>query len=378
MPYNIYNFGHAMTETSRISFFFLLLTTCLLLSCNNDITRQLEAKGVALGKMNEIVVISDESLWEGMVGDTFRFYFQSAYPILPTPEPLFDLRHFTVQDLEAQPLRKELRSYVILANLNDEESPTTKMVKKDLGDEKFYRAKNGSELSSSVGKDKWARNQVLFYLFSSSHDELAESIKKHFPAIARRVNEHDEKQLKSSIYVDRINNGLSTKVNQLYGLDIDVPGEYQVALERNQENLLWLRKDTPEAIMNLVFRKVPYRDAGQLSMDNAIRLRNEFGASYVTADEEGDNMVVNNDDLPVYEYTLDIDGRYAKEFRGVWEMTKSFAGGPFITYLIVDEKKNELIYADVFVLAPGSEKRNMMMQLDYIIKSSSFTQAANL
>jgi len=78
MPYNIYNFGHAMTETSRISFFFLLLTSCLLLSCNNDITRQLEAKGVALGKMNEIVVISDESLWEGMVGDTFRFYFQSA------------------------------------------------------------------------------------------------------------------------------------------------------------------------------------------------------------------------------------------------------------------------------------------------------------
>ncbi|MGA0232528.1 MAG: DUF4837 family protein, partial [Saprospiraceae bacterium] len=96
------------------------------------------------------------------------------------------------------------------------------------------------------------------------------------------------------------------------------------------------------------------------------------------ADEEGYNMVVNNDDLPVYEYTLDIDGRYAKEFRGVWEMTKSFAGGPFITYLIVDEEKNELIYADVFVLAPGSEKRNMMMQLDYIIKSSSFTQAANL
>lgn len=368
-----------MSNNTAIRFNILaFLLAFTIISCNNEITRQLEPKGVALGKMNEIVVIADEDVWEGMVGDTFRFYFQSAYPILPTPEPLFDLRHFTVEELELQPLRKELRTYVILANLNDLESATSQMVKKDLGDEKYYNARTKGELSSSVGKDKWARNQVLFYLFGSSYDKVAESIKKHYPAIARRVNEHDEAQLKSSIYVDRVNTGLSKKVQAEYGLDIEVPGEYKVAYEDKTGRLLWLRKDTKEAILNIVLRKIKYADPSQLTMENMIRLRNQFGANYVTADQEDDNMVVNNKDLPVYEYTLELDGRYTKEFRGVWEMTNSFAGGPFITYLIVDEASQSLIYADVFVLAPGSEKRDMMMQLDYIIKSGSFTEPANL
>ena len=349
--------------------FVLLLLLVLVTSCNNEITQQLEPKGVALGKMNEIVVISDEQLWESMVGDTFRYYFESAYPILPVPEPMFDIRHFSVEEIEAQPLRKELRTYVILSNLADENSPATNMVMNDLGDEKYYRARTKSELNSSVGKDKWARGQVLFYVFGNTHDEIAASIRKHFPAIARRVNDHDEKQLKSTIYIDRINKGLSKKVKEDFGLEIEVPGEYQVAAEDTKDNVLWLRKDTKDAILNMVFRSLDYNDQAQLAMENMIKLRNDFGAKYVSSDIENDAMVVNDKDLPVYEYTFELDGKYTKEFRGVWEMTDSFAGGPFNTYLIVDDENRRIIYADVFVMAPGVSKRNYMMQLDYIIKS---------
>ena len=354
-------------------FALLILTT----ACNNEITQQLEPKGVALGKMNEIVVICDDDVWESMVGDTFRYYFQSAYPILPSPEPLFDLRHFSPNDLDAQPLRKELRTYAILANLSDEDSPTTQMIMNDIGDEKYYDAVQNETLTSSVGRDKWARGQVLFYLFGTSHDKVSESIKKHFPAVARRVNEHDSKQLQASIYVDRINSGLSRKIREEHGLDIQVPGEYKVATEDEENKLLWLRKDTDEAILNIVIRSLDYTDASQLTKENVIALRDEFGASYITSDEEDNAMVVNDDDLPVYEYTLEIDKRYTKEFRGVWEMTKSFAGGPFNCYMIVDEANRKLIYVDVFVLAPGVSKRNLMMQLDHIIKSGTLLSNSN-
>lgn len=350
----------------------------LLCSCNNEITQQLEPKGAALGKMNEIVVISDDALWESMVGDTFRYYFASAFPILPTPEPLFDIRHFSMEDLEAQPLRKELRTYTILANLSDEESPTTKMLRQDLGEEKFNAAKNKAEISSSVGKDKWARGQVLFYVFGNSHDKLAESIKKHFPAIARRVNEHDAKQLKASIYVDRVNQGLSRKVREDFNFDIQVPGDFVVATEDKRNQLLWLRKDTDESIMNIVFKKLKYTNERQLSKPYMIKLRNEFGSNYVTADDPNDVMIVNNDDLPVYEYQLELDGYYAREFRGVWEMTESFAGGPFNSYMILESQSNTLLFVDVFVLAPGMSKRNLMMQLDHIIKSGKIIGSEDL
>jgi len=353
----------------HFKYIFLAINLLFLLACNNEITQQLEPKGVALGKMNEIVVICDDEVWESMVGDTFRYYFQSAYPILPVPEPLFDLRHFSVEDLEIQPLRKELRTYAILANLADENSPTTQMVMRDIGDEKYYKARTQGKLTSSVGKDKWARGQVLFYVFGNSHDEIATSIRKHYPAIARRVNEHDEKQLKSSIYIERVNSGLSERIRDDFGLDIEVPREYQVAFDDKENQLLWLRKDTEDAILNMVFQSLDYTSASQLSKENMIALRNAFGAKYVSSDYEDDVMAVNNKDLPVYEYTFELDGQYTKEFRGVWEMTNSFSGGPFSTYMIVDEKNRKLIYADVFILAPGTSKRNYMMQLDYIIKS---------
>lgn len=331
-------------------------------------TQQLEPKGTALGVMNEIVVISDDEIWEGAVGDTFRYYFESAFPILPTPEPLFDLRHFSIWDMNGQPLRKELRSYVILADLSDEDSETTKMVKADLGSEKFNQALTTGNPISSVGKDKWARGQVLIYLFGKDREALAQSITKNFAATVNRVHQHDEKQLKSSIYLDRTNVGLGKTIAGRFGIDIQIPGEYQQIVDDKENELVWLRKDTKEAALNIVLNRRDYTNQKQLTKEGLIEVINEFGSTFVSSDLEGDVMVVNTEDLPIYEYSITIDGRYTRELRGTWEMTKAFAAGPFISYAIHNADSNSIVYVTVFVLAPGSEKRDMMMQLDYIIK----------
>lgn len=354
----------------------LLLLLSAIYSCNSEMSQQLEPKGVALGKMNEIVVIADDELWESAVGDTFRYYFGSAYPILPQPEPLFDLRQFTVDELREQPLRKELRSYVILSNLSDENSATTQMVKRDMGSEKYNQALTTGSPSSSVGKDKWSRGQILVYLFGPDRDALIETIKKSFPATTRRINQHDEKQLKASVYVDRINLGISESIKEEYGLDIKIPGDYAIAVNDTLEDVIWLRKDLQEAILNIVIRKIPYKSPEQFEKQNLIKLRNEFGKSYVSSDIKDDYMVVNEEDLPVYDYIIEIDGNYTKEIRGTWEMTVDFAAGPFNTYLIHNKGDNELIYIDVFVLAPGKDKRDYMMQLDYIVNSAKLTDSS--
>lgn len=349
-----------------------IVLACLLalVSCNTDVANKFEAKSTALGKMNEIVVICDDDLWESSVSDTFNFYFGSAFPILPQPESMFDIRQFSPTDLIAQPLRKELRTYVILADISDEDSPTTQMVKKDVGSESFeYGIKRG-EKTSSVGRDKWAKNQLLVYLFGTDRNALNKSITQNFGAVAKRVHQHDKMQLKSSVYVDRTNIGLTNKIKENYNVELQVPGEYKLVTHDLENETLWLRKDTKKAIMNIVLRKEPYKNESQLSKQGIIELRDAFGKQYVTSDEEEDFMVVDSENLPVYEYDFKMGEHYAKELRGIWEMTKSFSGGPFNTYAILNKEKNEIVYIDVFVLAPGSEKRNMMMQLDYIVKNS--------
>lgn len=339
-------------------------------ACNSEVSQKLEPKGTALGIMNEIVVIADEEVWKGAVGDTFRYYFESAYPILPQPEPLFDLRHFTPAELSGQPLRKELRTYTILADLSDKESPTTAMVRKDLGSEKFdYAMKPGGKFSS-VGRDKWARGQLLVYLYGTDRSSLSKAIADSFSAVARKVHQHDAKQLKATIYVDRINQGLSEKVKTRFSIDFDVPGDFIVANDDEENNVLWLRKTGDKADQHIVLQTVPYTDEKQLSKEGIIAMRDAFGSQYVTSDEEGDVMVVDEENLPVYEYSFKLDNHYGKELRGIWEMTKAFSGGPFNTYVVLNEAKKELIYIDVFVMAPGTTKRDHMMQLDHIVKTA--------
>ncbi len=339
-----------------------------LLACNGEVTKSFEAKATALGKMNEIVVIADDNVWDGMVGDSFKYYFGSAYPIMPSPEPMFDLRHFTTEDLYAEPLRKELRTYVVLADLSDFDSPTTRMVKKDIGDTRIGEAMRNPEISSSVGRDKWARNQLMIYLFGKDRQTLAHAISSNFSAAAKRVNEHDEKQLKERVYAFDLNLGYQAKLEDYFNVKLEIPADYKEAKFVEEDPMLWLRKDTKDAILNMVFFKIPYVQSDQFTKQMIIDKINEYGTNYVDSEKADDVFVVNQDDLPVYEYAAQIDGQYAKELRGLWEMTNSFSGGPFTANLITTESGKDLVLVLSYVYAPGEEKRDLIQQLDYMVK----------
>ena len=127
--------------------------------------------------------------------------------------------------------------------------------------------------------------------------------------------------------------------------------------------------------MNIILSKKKYVSQDQLSVEAIKEWRNALG-EYVTSSEEGSRMVINDRDLPIYDYTHSIDGKFTKEVRGIWEMTGDFLGGPFSTYIYLDEKAGEIFMLDAFIYAPGKNKRNMMQQLDYIAKHVTFPASA--
>lgn len=47
-------------------------------------------------------------------------------------------------------------------------------------------------------------------------------------------------------------------------------------------------------------------------------------------------------------------------------------GGSFISYLILNPNKGELLFVDGFLHAPGEDKRDFMEQLDYVIHTIKF------
>ncbi len=358
-----------------LDYFKLFLFTFCLYSCAADQSANITPTSTAIGKTNEIIIVCDQSHWEGPLGDSIRYHFESPYLILPQPEPVFDLRHFTPTELRNQPLRKKLRTYLLVANLDDENSETTKLMRKDISDEKVRKARENSSFNTMIGKNKWANGQVLVYLFGIGEEDLYKNIKSKFPAISERVRNFDEKQIEAAVYVFGENRDLSLKAEEEMSLDIKIPNEYVLAVEdlsnvvnKDTTSFIWMRKESEDVSSNIMLYSYPYKSEKQFSDEGIKEVRDLIGKKYISTTVEGSYMKINDVDLPMYAGETDVNGVYAWEVRGIWEMENDFMGGSFISFLLHHKDKGRLIMVDGFVYAPGKKKRDYMMQLEHVFR----------
>jgi len=350
--------------------FICLVIFSLWTGCANDMNSKFSTPTNAFGQANRLCIVADQDLWEGKTGDSIRYYFAAAYPILPQPEPLFDLQHFTPEELEADPYRKELRAYLIVGTLDDKQSSTIASITKDLGPENLRKAKEQSDFNIKVGYDKWAQGQVLVYLFAQSQNALVTALQQNFTGISNKFNKSDEEQFEATIYFGGQNAAIKETIRKRYGMDIRIPSDYFIATENAKTT--WLRKETQFLSSNILIHKTPYSSEAQLTKEGIKNLRDQLGKEYISTEIKDTYMQTNDVDLPMWTKAIDLNGAYAIESRGIWEIVNDFMGGPFISYLILNKEKNELIYIDCFVHAPAKKKRDFMMHLEYIISSAKF------
>ncbi|GLR18146.1 DUF4837 family protein [Portibacter lacus] len=344
----------------------------LAFSCSEEFQNKLKSNPNALGTANQVVVIADQDLWDGIVGDTFRMLYEAAYPMLPRPESIFDLKHYTPNDLEAGPLRKELRTYLFLADLSNPNSPTVQSVARDLGEEKIMTIKKEGVKNTTVGRDKWAMGQLMLYVVGEDQEKLIENITKSFPSISKKVYQHDYKQIKGYTFAAGYNKAISSEIEEKLGVKVQVPADYIKALWDEEEKLMWIRKETSESTFGMVLKSLSYESEDQLSKEFLKEQVNQFGKDYVKTNTEGSYMVVNDEDLPLYTNTIEINGQYAYEMRGIWETTKDYMGGPFFAYVIIDKSQKKLLFILDFLMAPGKEKRDLMQQMELMTNTVEF------
>ncbi|WP_235298809.1 DUF4837 family protein [Portibacter marinus] len=344
----------------------------LLYSCSDELQNKLKSNPNALGTANQIVVIADQDLWEGAVGDTFRMLYEAAYPMLPKPEPIFDLKHFTPTELEEGPLRKELRTYLYLANLSDANSTTVQSVSKDLGEEKILTIKREGIKNTTIGRDKWAAGQLMIYVMGEDEEALIDNITKSFPSISKRVYQHDYKQIKGYTFASGYNKALSTEIQEKLGVKIEIPADYVKAEWDEDAQLMWIRKETAAATFGMVLWSMDYESQDQLNKEFLKEKVNDFGRDYVKTNTPGSHMVINDEDLPLYTNTIEVNGQYAYEMRGIWETTQDYMGGPFFAYVVIDKSQKKLLFILDFLLAPGKEKRDLMQQMELMTNTLEF------
>ena len=349
------------TIVLSLSAIIFLMTSCY----ENDMNGP--ARSNALGLINQITVIADDEIWDGPVGDSVRLYYQSAFPIMPQPEPYFELRHYTYRDIETSSLRRELRTYLILADLQDTSSQVTKLVQRDLGD---IIQPNSDTHKGRAAYNRWAIDQMVIYLYQDGKDKLAEAVATSFPNFRDKIHEHDAEMLDASTFAFGENRAVQRMIREQYGVEMKIPGDYVVA--KQDDRAMWLRRISDDYLTNLILYKKPYSSQEQLSMDHMIDMRDSLGRYLVSTSIEGSYMRTDDVNLPTYEQTFSLDDHFVKELKGVWEMEGDFYGGPYFFYGILSPDQKEVFYIDAFILAPGEKKKRQMQYLDHIARTARF------
>ena len=328
------------------------------------------AKPRAIGDVNRIVVVAEDDLLATAVRDSITYHYEQLYPLMPQPEPMYDVRYMQVEDLLAKPARRELRSYLILADLTEPESATTRFVERMLGEEKLRAAREDYTRGTTVRTDQWANGQVVVYLYAEGPEEIADLIARTFTSASARIAASDAEVLEANIYQAGRNRATVDSLERLVGLRMDIPQDYLVA--KAEEGFAWFRRDLRDVVQNIFVGAVPYTGPEQLTLDSAIAYRELIGRDALRTNTAGSVMATNNRDLPVLTSTPTIGGVEALAAKGVWEMSDDNMGGPFFTYLLPDPDADKLYVVDVWVYAPGSQKgkRNYMQQLEKIVETA--------
>ena len=290
-----------MKLRSWLSLFTLsLLFGLTLTSCSQDsiLGEAGQPQPTSFGAINRLTVIADTNLITTDIRDSLAFFFESPFLILPQPEPIFDVDFTRPYNLQAEPVSRQLRSYLVLANLDDQFSETSKMVKRDLNERQLEKVEQEGFISV-LAEDKWARNQRLYYLVGRDLENLHTGMRQVYPTIVKSLKEREYERWETTAYIRGSSGSLRRQMESRIGATMEVPQEY-VLSPLADTTVMWMRKFVRAGSINILVGKVPYTSAEQLTEAGYKQIINELGGEYISSDKEGSYLEVNDTDLPVF------------------------------------------------------------------------------
>lgn len=354
---------HLSTYMKRLfTYTFLLgLVVFLLASCNRGGgNSQYKAKSTAIGPMYQVNIIADSSILNGPIGDSLDYYYGGPYMILPQPESRFSVRPLDVKAVKADPYKKNLKFYLVVADVS-EDNLGRKFLVDELGKEVLLE-----ESGNRIARDHWAYNQYIVYLFANGEKNLSELIRKSYPRISQEIKDFYKKNVEATVYIAGEDNHLKMGIRDTFGIDIRLPSPFKMAFK--SDSLFWLRYDSQKSIDNILIFKEPYTNKEQLTPEYFKAFINRAG-QLISTDSEGSFMQVNDVHLPFLVQQENLDNHYQLIGRGIWEINTDFMGGPFNARFFLNENKNEVVLVLGFIHAPQSKKRDLMVKMEHVLNT---------
>lgn len=297
----------------------------------------------ASGSTNEVIVIMDESAWEGSAGRALFNVLNSNAKALPQPEPNFRILQLTPENFTST--FKVARNLIIPEISNIYSYP---------------------KLTADI--DKYAMGQVIMYIHAPDTAQFVEFVTENEESI---IDYFITKELeRNAKYIKNQSKEPVARVKQVFGIDIHFPRGLPNITEH--ENFYWATNNAPRKRQDIVIYQFPYTSETIFEKDSLIQVRDRVLGEYIKG-SFGSQMATATIYPPDYR-TMEKDGLFRAELRGLWELTSDMMGGPFVMHAFVNENTGMVVVVEVYAYAPETNKRNLLRNLESTLYTISIPE----
>lgn len=328
-----------------MKFLSIILFSSVVIGCSKNKTEPITAMQPSNGNRNELVLVIDDSLWVGNLGDSIRAHF--AKPVLEstTPEPTFDLIQLDPDIFTNR--AKKARNIVLFSVQTQHEFLLQKSVYATPQNFFFLRAKTKDD---------------LLKLFKSKADSITTVFK------AAELNEEMHKVVRTSAV------NLS-ELKDFFGCTLKIPTNYHLQV-KSEFPFLWYQKDLPSGNVNLVLYEFPISEIenNKATIDtHLLQARNYIGKKFLKTAKDSAYLFTNT--LQKQTITKEVILQMpAYKITGNWETVNDYLKGPFVCYAIKDEYYQRYLFIEGFVNNPLKNNRDQILEIEAIIKTINFNE----
>ena len=321
----------------RTLHFVLFSLFVVFTSCNEGGKKDKSLVPNSVGNINSLQIITPNDLWNGEVGEAIRNNFAAPTDGLPQDEPLFSMNQMPPDAFSGFARSNRLFLYVVL----------------------------GDEDKVSIATDEYAKPQAGAIIKATSKEKLVELINSNASKIIETfyTSEIEERQRRTSVSLMKLDS-----LKNVMGVSLKVPSAYRIA--KATDSFFWLRKDLKDGTTNVLVYTVPLTmiKNDSTAVGDIIKIRDSIGSRLLPVEDDG--YFITEDAYAPYLFKTKIDGKFAYETKGTWEVKDAWMGGPFVNYAIKDDKNNRYLILEGFTYAPAAAKRDLQFELESILNSA--------
>ncbi len=313
--------------------FFIGLLAVMCNACFKKNDRIIEQEN---NRCNAISIVIDDQLWFGEVGDTLRNKLASPVFGLTKEEPLFTINQYSAKLLEG--FMTKGRNIIIV--------------------------KKGDYNNFELKKNQYTNPQNVYRINGKTVDDIIRLIEVNIPEMIRQIRNTEIEMCQKSNDKALLNH---TLIHNKFHMQLDVPTGFKYVMHKS--NFMWLKKELIGGNVSLLLYQLPLKefDITKDKVSQIVHIRDSIG-QFIQGKEEINQMITDDAYSPYFQ-EVKLDGKTAYETRGTWKLQNDFMTGPFINYLILDEQYNRILVLEGFGYAPSNDERDLMMNLEAIIKS---------